>query len=160
MLKKMLTILALSALVPGAVASAQEQSDAYSVIRSRIDGYCTAVNLAGEGGAAERVWLTDERASMIFPKGKAVGWRNIYENFFRKTMGDAFSSRKLTLLNEPVIRVFDGFAVVEFDWKFDAVRRDDGVAVTTRGRESQVFVRTGNDDWRIVHVHYSQLLEN
>lgn len=157
---KMCAALVRSVLLPGTAVFAQEGEDARSIIRNRIDGYCEAVNMAGEGGTAEKVWLADERASMIFPRGKASGWQDIAETFFRKIMGGAFSDRRLTLLSEPSIQVFDGFAVAEFDWQFEAVRRSDGLPVTTRGRESQVFMKSGENDWRIVHVHYSQLPQN
>jgi len=50
--------------------------------------------------------------------------------------------------------VYRDAAWVEFYWAFVAKLRTDGTALTTHGRESQVYRKSGGR-WRLVHVHYS-----
>jgi len=74
-------------------------------------------------------------------------------NFYENTLREAFSERKLTI-KDVVIHAYRDAAWVEFYWDFVAKLRKDGTALTTRGRESQVY-RKNKGRWRLVHVHYS-----
>jgi hypothetical protein len=100
------------------------------------------------------VWDTSDHASFIHPRGTEHGWEEIANNFYGVTMGATFSQRALRLDGEPRITVYDGVAVVEFEWTFIALRVDNGETLHTAGRESQIFVPIGGD-WSLVHVHYS-----
>ena len=104
---------------------------------------------------AEKIWQTNDKTSYIHPRGNEYGWKAVKENFYGKTMGETFSQRKL-LIKEINIQVYGETAVAVFYWDFPAVFRQDGEAVTTHGRETQVLHRTA-DGWKIVHVHYSNM---
>lgn len=41
-------------------------------------------------------------------------------------------------------------------WTFDAIRAD-GSEHHTRGRETQIFEKNANGQWRLVHIHYSAI---
>jgi hypothetical protein len=43
----------------------------------------------------------------------------------------------------------------EFNWDFVAALRANGQTIHNTGRESQVYIRTPEKGWRLVHVHYS-----
>jgi ketosteroid isomerase-like protein len=52
--------------------------------------------------------------------------------------------------------VDNNFAWLEFYWVFDAVTTIDNGKVQTKGRETQIWRKTGND-WHLIHVHYSDM---
>ena len=68
-------------------------------------------------------------------------------------MGELLMDRKLVPY-ELAVQEYGDVAVVEFYWRFDAKFRNDGTALHTEGRETQVLRRIGGQ-WRIAHVHYS-----
>lgn len=96
-----------------------------------------------------KLWAHTSEVSFINPSGNEYGWngiKNIY-NLFR----DNFSARKLSFFNLKTA-VYDDVAWVEFFWVFDA--RINNNSVQTKGRETQIW-REINNEWRLVHVHYS-----
>ncbi len=123
-------------------------------IRKLIDGYLKSVDLADVDLAA-KVWSTTPRVSFINPRGHELGWQQIADSFYRKSMGETFTTRKLLLNGEPRIEIYGDSAVVEFNWKFDAVLGANGQAMHTEGRETQVYAKIPQSGWRLVHVHYS-----
>ncbi|OCB14561.1 hypothetical protein A5717_10520 [Mycolicibacterium porcinum] len=127
---------------------------AEEVLRRKIDAYLTSIDAADTEGA-EAVWETSDRVSFIHPRGHEYGWDEVAKNFYGITMGATFSQRSLRLDGEPRITIYENAAaVVEFEWTFVALRVDNGETLRTGGRESQVFISTG-EDWKLVHVHYS-----
>jgi ketosteroid isomerase-like protein len=80
----------------------------------------------------------------------------VKRNFYEKTMGALFSQRKLTP-RDITVHAYGDSAWAEFSWQFVAKLRKNGSAVETRGRETQVYRRTGPDHWALVHVHYSAM---
>jgi len=44
---------------------------------------------------------------------------------------------------------------VTFYWDFHATWRKDGSALTSQGREPDVFVKDAGGAWKLLHVHYS-----
>ncbi len=107
---------------------------------------------------ADSIWVGGDQVSFIHPRGHAVGWQRIKDEFYRGTMEAFFTRRDLRLSSELHI-VFYGanrdVAVVEFYWVFDAVLRKDGTPLHTEGRESQTVVKGQDGKWRIAQVHYS-----
>lgn len=122
-------------------------------LRAGIDLYLKSID-SGDLDLAERIWVTGPDSSFIHPRGHERGWDEIARNFYGDTMGATFSQRDLRLAGEVTLQVYGDAAVVEFDWAFDAVFRDNGQPLHTEGRESQVWVKTG-EAWKLVHVHYS-----
>lgn len=45
-------------------------------INQIIDTYVQSIDKADDTSIAEKVWLLDNRASLIFPLGKEIGWNN------------------------------------------------------------------------------------
>ncbi len=124
-----------------------------AAVSELVEMYVQSINdvdtvLAGE------VWLKSDQVSFINPRGHETGWDAIVENVYEKAMRDSFSKRRLTP-RDIAVNLFGDTAVAEFAWVFDATRREDGVAIQTTGRESQVYRRTGSGRWELVHVHYS-----
>ena len=46
-------------------------------------------------------------------------------------------------------------AVVIFQYHTECIRREDGSEYGIAGMKTQVFIRK-DDDWKLVHVHYSK----
>lgn len=122
-------------------------------LRRKLDIYLASID-AADAELAKTVWDTSDQATFIHPRGNEHGWDEIAKNFYGITMGATFSQRSLRLDGEPRIAVYDGVAIVEFEWTFVALRVDNGEQLRTTGRESQVFVPI-DGDWKLVHVHYS-----
>lgn len=126
---------------------------AHDELRAGVDIYLKSIGSA-DLKVAERIWLTSPETSFIHPKGHERGWDEIARNLYGEIMGATFSQRELRLSGDLTLQVHGGAAVVEFNWEFDAVFRDNGEPLHTEGRESQVWVRKG-EAWKLVHVHYS-----
>lgn len=123
-------------------------------IEQALDRYVRSVN-ALDVALARELWLKAPEVSFIHPRGYETGIENIIKSFYLDTMG-RFKSRNLRRKNT-VILVQGQTAVATFDWDFDAVFASDDSPLTTRGRESQVFVRLADGTWKLAHVHYSAL---
>ncbi|WP_321373220.1 nuclear transport factor 2 family protein [uncultured Draconibacterium sp.] len=121
-------------------------------IQQVLEDYKTSINKADTTLAAS-FWLTTSEASFIHPRGHEKGWEEIKSGIY-EMFGNRFTQRNLKSFNE-TIQLYDDMAIVEFYWIFDATFvGEDPAPVQTRGRETQVMKKFGND-WRIVHVHYS-----
>lgn len=44
----------------------------------------------------------------------------------------------------------------EFSWTFDATRKD-GSPHHARGRETQIFEKDNDGEWKLIHIHYSAI---
>ena len=125
-------------------------------IERLISGYARSVSMA-DTVLAERLWLTDDSVTFIHPLGHERGWPAIKKNVYENLMGALFTKRDLKI-ERPSIHVSGDSGWSEFDWTFNATLRENGSAVVSRGRETQIY-RRANGQWRIVHVHYSNTPE-
>ena len=132
-------------------AQVQPASADAQALHGVLANYAKSVNeldidLAGQ------VWSHAPEVVFIHPRGTEVGFAQIMENFYRKTMG-SFSQRELILEN-PVIHIYGDTAWSQMTWTFHATVKNGGPKITTTGRETQVYHKE-NGAWHIVHVHYS-----
>jgi ketosteroid isomerase-like protein len=131
-----------------------ESTQAADAIRQQITKYLEALN-AADIGLASQVWETSRDISFINPAVHSHGWdevKGVYQYF-----GSAFSERKLTA-RDISVHVYGDSAWAEFTWHFDAKQKDNGAAVQTDGRETQVYRKLDGNRWALVHVHYSNML--
>lgn len=132
-------------------------ADASEQIKGLITKYARSVDEA-DTTLASQVWWDSPEASFIHPLGHEHGFEQIKEDVYKRLMGGMFSERKLSP-HDVTVQVLGDAAVAEFYWDFNAKMRKDGSAVTTHGRETQVYRKT-SDGWRLVHVHYSGMPVN
>ena len=123
-------------------------------IRQMIGKYARSVDDA-DTTLASQVWWDSPEVSFIHPQGHEHGFEQIKQNVYRHLMGETFSERKLSP-RDISVHVYGDAGWAEFYWDFAAKFRKDGSAVTTHGRETQVYRKT-KDSWRLVHVHYSSM---
>jgi ketosteroid isomerase-like protein len=129
---------------------ADDAKGAEDAIRQQIARYTAALD-AADIDLASQVWRTSPDVSFIHPAGHARGWEEVKGIY--KFFGSSFSERKLTVRDVSVHANGDT-AWVEFYWHFVAKQNDDGSAVQTDGRETQIYSKAGTR-WQLVHVHYS-----
>lgn len=130
---------------------AAPQAREEEAIRGVLAKYLKAVD-AADTVLAREVWADSPDISFIHPMGHERGWAQV-SGFYEKIMGGMFSSRKLAA-KDVVVKVWGDTAQMEFYWVFDAKLRQNGAAIRTEGRESQMLRKIGGS-WRVVHVHYS-----
>jgi ketosteroid isomerase-like protein len=130
--------------------NADDTKAAADSIRQQIDRYMAALD-AADIDLASQVWRTSADVSFIHPAGHARGWGEVKEIY--KFFGSSFSERRLTV-RDVSVHVNGEAAWAEFYWRFVAKRSNDGSAVQTEGRETQIYNKAGNR-WQLVHVHYS-----
>jgi ketosteroid isomerase-like protein len=134
---------------------ADDAKAAADAIRQQIEMYRAALD-AADIDLASQVWRTSTEVSFIHPAGHARGWEEVKEIY--KFFGSSFSERKLTVRDVSVHVNGDTAWVtrhgVEFYWHFVAKQSNDGSAVQTDGRETQIYTKSRNR-WQLVHVHYS-----
>ncbi len=146
-------VLACAALFFARTAATQDKpAGAEAAIRQLIGKYAAAADAADPKLAGE-VWENSPDISFINPAGYEHGWSEV-QTFYTNIMGGLFTLRKLNI-HEPAIHVYGDAAWSEFDWDFEATRKANGQPVHTKGRETQIYRRTGPGRWALVHVHYS-----
>lgn len=131
--------------LPDAVADEQ-------TIRAQIAGYAKSVNDLDLDLAAQ-VWWDSPEVSFIHPLGHDHGFAQIKQDIYQNIMGGLFSERHLHP-HDIAVHLYGDSALAEFYWDFNATMKTDGSAVTTHGRETQVYERQ-QGEWRLIHVHYS-----
>ncbi len=123
-------------------------------IKRVLDDYMISINEA-DTVLGSKVFLTSEKVNFIHPRKHEMGWENIKSGIYGM-FGSRFSKRNLKSTEE-IITFFDDVAILEFYWVFDAIFNDeDATPLQTKGRETQVLKKYG-DDWKIIHVHYSSM---
>lgn len=127
---------------------------AAQAIERLISDYARSVSLA-DTALAERLWQNSDSVTFIHPLGHERGWPAIKKNVYEDLMGGLFSVRDLKI-ERPSVHVSGDSGWSEFSWTFNATLRENGSAVVTSGRETQIY-RRENGQWRIVHVHYSSM---
>lgn len=125
-----------------------------AAIRKVLDDYMTSINEA-DTTLGKKVFLTSDQVNFIHPRKHEKGWENIKSGIY-EMFGSRFTKRDLKSTEE-IITFFDNVAILEFYWVFDAIFNDeDATSLQTKGRETQVLKKYG-DDWKIIHVHYSSM---
>jgi len=97
---------------------------------------------------------THRKNRLSNPIGRWHGVEQI-RDFYRREMGDRYSSRNLKITDISV-QVYSDAAWAEFNWDFSATPRNEGSSVSFHGMESQMY-RKNHGGWCLVHVHYSAL---
>lgn len=148
-------VTALCLLLLGACVQQSKPVDDKAAIRAVVDRYIASIDSA-DPNLARQIWAEREDISFIHPLGHEEGWAAIQSNIYVKLMGGLFSTRKLTL-ERISIKPHGDSAVVEFYWVFNATLRQGGAPATTKGRETQVLLRDSHGNWKLTHVHYSNM---
>jgi ketosteroid isomerase-like protein len=105
-------------------------------IRSVLQRYAISIDDADVSLAAE-IWSQDPGVTFIYPLGTEHGFKQIADHVYIGIMGGMFSKREL-ILHDPIVHVYDDAAWSEMTWTFHATKKD-GSAITTEGRETQVY---------------------
>ncbi|HKW63953.1 MAG TPA: aminopeptidase P N-terminal domain-containing protein [Candidatus Acidoferrum sp.] len=136
----------------GGDSNKSDNASSSEEIKSLVAKYAKSID-AADTNLASQIWWDSPEASFIHPLGHEHGFEQIKENVYKRLMGGMFSERKLSP-HDIAVQVLGDTALAEFYWDFNAKMRKDGSAITTHGRETQVYRKTP-DGWRLVHVHYS-----
>ena len=103
---------------------------------------------------AKEIWDSEDLISFIHPLGYEHSFEEIKEHFYLGTMDKLFSKRDLKIKNIST-KFFGNAAFLEFSRDFYAVKKEDGVQIHTKGRETQLLILR-NNEWKISSIHYSQ----
>lgn len=141
------TILIISLMVVGDLCWAEN-----SEIQKILERYTASINNL-DLELASQIWSQTADTSFIHPRGHQKGWEDIKRAFYLGAMAN-FSKRDLRLKDISIRILSKEVAWADFYWDFHAVFAEDGSAMTTKGRETQIF-RKEKEGWKIVHVHYS-----
>ena len=123
-------------------------------IRTLIGTYTQSID-AADTALAAKIWSTTPDVSFTHPLGEEHGWEQIKSDVYEKLMRGLFSERHLTA-RDIEIHADGNAGWSQFHWVFVAKLRSDGSPVKTEGRETQIYRKIAGE-WRIVHVHYSEM---
>lgn len=124
-------------------------------IKEIVTKYAKSIDEANLTLASE-IWLDSQEVSFIHPRGHEKGFEEIKKNFYVGTMGELFSERRLNVFDVN-IKDYGDTAIAEFYWYFIAKFKQDGTILETKGRESQVFIKKDELEWKLIHIHYSNM---
>jgi len=150
-MKRILAIIVTVAFVLGGSMESMSQ-DNKAVFQSLIRKYEESIN-AADTVLGAKIWSKTDGASFINPRSTEYGWKGV-KNIY-KMFADNFTERKLHGFDEK-INVYGDVAWLTFEWVFDATLKFNKQKMQTKGRETQIW-RKENNDWKLVHVHYSGL---
>lgn len=121
-------------------------------IEQVIDQYVTSIN-ACDTALVNRIWSHGDEVSFIAPSGYYATYQAIRDQLVVGLFGTNFTQRELKK-DSLKISVNGDSAWSEFSWTFHATKLD-GTPHDTKGRETQIFERSADGVWRLVHIHYS-----
>ena len=122
-----------------------------NVIRKKVLAYCEAVEKQDQNAFRE---LFDRDATLISISTLFDGIDAIANNFLG-AIQKAYQTIRL-IPEEIDIRLRENdMAVVIFQYHTECIRREDGSEYGIAGMETQIFIRK-DDDWKLIHVHYSK----
>lgn len=121
-------------------------------IEQVIDQYVTSIN-ACDTALVNRIWSHGDEVSFIAPSGYYATYQAIRDQLVVELFGTNFTQRELKK-DSLKISVNGDSAWSEFSWTFHATKLD-GTPHDTKGRETQIFERSADGVWRLVHIHYS-----
>lgn len=130
---------------------AQSKSDAV-LFNSLVQRYTKSIDQA-DTLSGSSLWAHTGEVTFIHPGGHEYGWEGVKKIY--AFFSDNFSERKLTSHNLKA-SVYGNVAWCEFYWNFAGVLKQDNSKVQTSGLETQIWRRIKNE-WRLVHVHYSDM---
>ena len=144
---------ALCVMLLGATGAAIGQSapSDEAQINSRLAQYCQSIDTLNSALFTD-LWSKDTPVSFIHPLSTDNGLDQIKSDIFGRVMG-LFSKRNLAF-DSTAIHVYGDSAWVELTWTFHAVWKSNDAAVTSTGRETQIYQKE-HGVWHLVHVHYS-----
>jgi hypothetical protein len=119
---------------------------------SLVAQYAQSIDQA-DTSLAKKIWAPTAEISFINPGGTGYGWdevKNIYKIF-----KDNFSVRRLSF-SDIKFAYYGNVSWLTFNWTFDAKLIVNDNPVQTKGCETQIW-RKINYEWRLVHVHYSEM---
>ncbi len=117
-----------------------------------IEQYVQTINRC-DTALVNRIWSHSPEVSFIGPSGYYATHHEIRDSLVTALFGQLFTQRNLQK-DRLRITVNGRQAWSEFTWTFDATRTD-GTPHHTRGRETQIFTKEDDGQWRLVHIHYS-----
>ena len=100
-----------------------------------------------------RIWSHGDEVSFIAPSGYYATYHAIRDQLVVGLFGANFTQRELKK-GSLKISINGDSAWSEFYWTFHATKLD-GTPHDTKGRETQIFERSADGSWRLVHIHYS-----
>lgn len=83
------------------------------------------------------------------------GSENVYNNFIIGRLHNRFSQIELIADEIIINEISDKLAITIFKYHTDCILRENGTSTGISGLETQVMIKE-NDEWRILHVHYSK----
>lgn len=128
----------------------EEKCDEKEALRARMQDYLTMISTQ-DMEIAKGLWAEKESITLINPRTQLFGFDEIMK------FVSAFGSKNNVTLSSTseVINVSENLGYVQLYWLFDETNTD-GTHKLGRGRETLLFEKI-NDEWRLVHVHYSPL---
>ncbi|HEX2394868.1 MAG TPA: nuclear transport factor 2 family protein [Bacteroidales bacterium] len=138
------------------------QSGDSLVFVSLVEKYVCSIE-EGDTSMASSIWAHTPEVTFIRPSGTEYGWNGVKKVVL--VFRDYFTQKNLNWFDLRT-SVYNDFAWLQFFWEFDAIMKSADSSgqekltpVKTKGRETQVWRRI-NEQWRLVHVHYSGMPEN
>ena len=131
--------------------TANEEADRLA-IEQVIDQYIESINRC-DTAIVNRIWSHGDEVSFIAPSGYYATYQAIRDQLVVGLFGAYFTQRELKK-SSLKIAINGRSAWSEFSWTFHATKLD-GSPHDTKGRETQIFEKTADGSWRLVHIHYS-----
>lgn len=125
-------------------------------IRDRVLSYCEAIHTQ-DPVLFDSLWSKENRDDCILISiGKVFsGYNSILNDFLLSGIQAAYES--IVLIPEDITVTYQDaeYAIITFRYHTECIRREDGNPFGISGVETQVWKH--EDDWRMIHLHYSKI---
>lgn len=101
------------------------------------------------------LWARHNQCSLISITKKFIGIDAIYNDFLIGCIQKAYDTIDLITDNIDIHIISSDLAIVIFEYHTECIRRETKESYGIKGLETQLVIKE-NNEWKLVHVHYSK----
>lgn len=128
--------------------------DTIQQIRKLVSCYQEAIHSQDKNDFYQ-LWSKQSQCSLISITDQFIGINSIYDDFLIGSIQKSYSKIDLIAENININIINDSLAIIIFEYYTECVKRDTNENYGIQGLETQIVIKE-NNEWKLLHVHYSK----